>query len=213
MTFGQTCAYACRPTRIARCCKQTPASPEYSMMRAFSGSIASATGLTDFERRDRVGRVDERKGWNGQCGRADRRLSDLQGSSAEAVFTIEPFDDLADELARQRHLVECPAFNARVNVHCAGVGDTECGVHQPRPNECAGRRKSAHIRQYGTCKWIAVGKLRGYQRHESVPELVFLWLETQWRSKQYQAAELLGAAAAYRAASVPPSECPIRYGS
>jgi len=45
---GHTWACAWRPTRIPRCCKQTPTSPGYSMIRRiFDAGIASMNGFTE----------------------------------------------------------------------------------------------------------------------------------------------------------------------
>ena len=49
MISGHTSACAWRPTRIPRCCKETPTSPGYSMIRTFSTSIASVNGLIEAE--------------------------------------------------------------------------------------------------------------------------------------------------------------------
>jgi len=49
MIFGHTSACAWRPSRIPRCCKETPTSPGYSMIRTFSTSIASVNGLIEAE--------------------------------------------------------------------------------------------------------------------------------------------------------------------
>jgi len=53
-----------------------------------------------------IGNIDDRKRGNRQAGRPDQRAPDLQGATAQAVFPVEPPDDLVNQLARERNLVE-----------------------------------------------------------------------------------------------------------
>jgi hypothetical protein len=76
-----------------------------------------------------VGRIDDRKRGNRHVGRPDRPVEDRQGSMTKPVLAIKPLDNLIDQLARKRDLVERPTLNARVNVHRDGIRQAESGVH------------------------------------------------------------------------------------
>ena len=110
MMCGQTFARASRPTRIPRCCRHTPASPGYSMMRAFFPGIASVKGLSEAKGATSSAMLTiARVGTDRLDGPTS--VSPISGSATKAVFAIEPFDDLVHQLAREGNLIECPALD------------------------------------------------------------------------------------------------------
>jgi hypothetical protein len=58
-------------------------------------------------------------------------VSDRQGPPTEAIFAIKPLKDLTDQLSWERNLIEAPALDPSVDVHCRWVGDAEGRVHKP----------------------------------------------------------------------------------
>ena len=65
----------------------------------------------------------------GMLAGPNRPVADRQGPVTEAVLAIKPLDNLIDQLARKRDLVERPPFSTRVKVHGRMVGQAESGVH------------------------------------------------------------------------------------
>ena len=74
-------------------------------------------------RGDCIGGVDDREGRSRQAARTDEPLPDRQRTAAEAVLAVQPIDDLMDEPARQRHLVQRPALHPGMDVQRTRIGD------------------------------------------------------------------------------------------
>lgn len=91
-------------------------------------------------RRDVVSGVHDCKHGRRHALGTDRPATDLQDAPAEAVFAIEPVDELMGQFPRKGRLVESPTLDPTMNFQPVAVGKTERGVGESRPYECLGRR-------------------------------------------------------------------------
>src|SRR5258708_26102428 len=78
-------------------------------------------------RDDRAARIDDTDDWHDQAARGRGSGSDPQRSGHEAILAVQELDDLFEEAARERKLIERPALDADMRFqrpHC---------VKAPRP--------------------------------------------------------------------------------
>src|SRR5262249_30694953 len=122
---------------------------------------------------------------------ADIAVAEPQGPATKAILAIEPLNDLIHQPARKRHLVERPMLDPRVDYHRAWVSHADDRVHQPLPDECAGRGQCARLGEERARNDAAVGRRQALRGGEGITEPAHPTFETKRRAEQYHALKRL----------------------
>lgn len=117
-----------------------------------------------------IGRIDDRYRRTAQRRRADDFAVDPQGTGTEAVFAIEPFQDLVDEAGGEWELIKRPPFDPKVHLQRRWIAQAADRIEQSRPNKGLGCSSGAELRQQGTGYDIQRGQRQLRDGNESIPE-------------------------------------------
>jgi len=104
-------------------------------------------GCNRLPRRDGVGGVGDRQHRQPQRRRSEKLVTDAQGSGAEPVFVVRPFEDLVNQSSGKGKFIQRPALDPGVDHQCSRISGAEDNIDEPRPQKGLRSRHDGEERQ------------------------------------------------------------------